>query len=72
MTTVTISEDTHRKLKNLKEKLSASSFDGMLEEIADEKLDLPSTEEMFGSAEIKNRDEIRERNDRIDRYEQDT
>lgn len=72
MTTVTISEDTHRKLKNLKEKLSAGSFDSMLEEIADEKLDLPSTEEMFGSAEIKNRDEIRERNDRIDRYEQDT
>jgi predicted CopG family antitoxin len=69
MTTVTISGDTHRKLKKLKEKLSADSFDSMLEDIANEKLEVPSTDEMFGSAEIKDKEKIRDRNDRTDRYE---
>ncbi|QGA81048.1 antitoxin VapB family protein [Candidatus Nanohalobium constans] len=69
MTTVTISEDTHRKLKKLKEKEKISSFDELLDNIAEEKLDIPSSEEMFGSMEIEDKEEIRDHDDRADRYE---
>lgn len=69
MTTVTISEDTHRKLKKLKDKESASSFDELLDSIADKELDVPSSEEMFGSMEIKDKENIRDHNDRVDRYD---
>lgn len=68
MTTVTIDDKTHRKLKRLKEERNANSFDELLSQIAQEKLDIPSTEEMFGSAEVKDRQKIRDRNDRINRY----
>lgn len=69
MTTVTVSKRTHRLLKQLKEKKGSSSFDEMFEEIAREKLEIPSAEEMFGSAEVEDKTEIRDREDRIDRYE---
>ncbi|PSG98708.1 MAG: hypothetical protein BRC29_01110 [Nanohaloarchaea archaeon SW_7_43_1] len=72
MTTVSISEETHRKLKRLKEKSSENSFDDILEKIADENLDTPSTDEMFGTAEIRDKEAIRERKGRIDRYEQNS
>lgn len=68
-TTLTVSSETHRKLKMLKKDREASSFDELLEDIAEEELDVPSTEEMFGSMEIKDREKIRDRNDRVDRYE---
>ncbi|MFB6158137.1 MAG: hypothetical protein ABEJ95_00570 [Candidatus Nanohalobium sp.] len=69
MTTVTISESTHRMVKKLKKKEGASSFDELLKEIAKERMGTPSSEEMFGSMEIEDREEIRDRNDRADRYD---
>lgn len=69
MTTITVSGKTHRKLKQLKQKRDADSFDILLEEIAEEELEIPSKEEMFGSMEIDDKQDIRDRKDRIDRYE---
>ena len=67
MTTVTISEDTHRKLKKLKDKESASSFDELLDSIADKELSVPDS--MFGEVKGLKEGEIREHEDRVDRYE---
>lgn len=69
MTTVTISDDTHRKLEKLKEEREAQSFDELLEQIAEEELKVPDAEEMFGSANIEDKEKVRDRKDRIDRYE---
>ena len=71
MTTVTVSRDTHRKLKKLKDMEGADSFDELLRQVSEEKLDIPSSEEMFGCADLQNKDDIRERKDRIDRYRSD-
>jgi len=67
MTTVTISNETHRKLKKLKEERSADSFDDLLNQIADEELQIP--EDMMGALEGIKDGEIRDREDRIDRYD---
>lgn len=69
MTTLTISERTHRLVKKVKEKEGASSFDELLEKIAEERLEVPSSEEMFGSMEVEDKEDIRDRNDRVDRYD---
>lgn len=69
MTTVTISDDTHRKLKKLKEERDADSFDSLLREIAEEELEVP--ESMFGALKGIKEGEIRDHNDRIDRYRED-
>jgi len=69
MTTVTISDDTHRKLKKLKEERKAESFDILLKELAEEKLEIPDTEEMFGSLAGISKGEIRDHENRTDRYE---
>lgn len=69
MTTLTISERTHRLVKKMKEREDANSFDELLEKIAEERLEVPSSEEMFGSMEIENKEHIRDRNDRADRYD---
>ncbi|MFB6245834.1 MAG: hypothetical protein ABEJ03_05820 [Candidatus Nanohaloarchaea archaeon] len=68
MTTVTISDKTHRKLKMLKEEREADSFDSLLNEIAEEELDIPSTDEMFGAMEGIKKGEIREHRDRTERW----
>jgi predicted CopG family antitoxin len=68
MTTVTVSRETHRKLKQLKERENAGSFNELLDKIAEERMETPSTDEMFDSMELKDRDEVRDRNDRMDRY----
>lgn len=65
-TTVSVSEETHRKMKNVKEKLSAESFDQLLNELMEKELDLPDT--LMGEAEVDS-DEVREHSDRTDRYE---
>lgn len=67
MTTVTITDETHRKLKKLKEKKEVQSFDQLLDEIADEKLQAP--ESMFGEVKGMKEGEIREHKDRADRYD---
>lgn len=69
MTTLTISESTHRMVKKLKKKEEANSFDELLKEIAKERMGTPSSKEMFGSMEIENKEDIRDRNDRADRYD---
>jgi len=69
MTTVTIKNDTHRKLKNLKKKKGFRSFDEMLNHIAEEELNVPDIDEMFGSMTIEDRDKLREHKDRSDRYD---
>lgn len=71
MTTVTITDETHRKLERLKEERDAKSFDQLLNDLADEELEIPSTEEMFGSMKVKDKDKVRDRNDRIDRYNEE-
>ncbi|MFB6180558.1 MAG: hypothetical protein ABEJ93_01645 [Candidatus Nanohalobium sp.] len=68
MTTVTISSETHRKLKRLKKEKGTDSFDRLLDELAEEELEVPSVDEMFGSGKVGDK-EIRDRDDRIDRYE---
>lgn len=65
-TTVSVSEETHRKMKNVKEKLSAESFDQLLNELMEKELDLPDT--LMGEAEVE-AEEVREHEDRTDRYE---
>jgi predicted CopG family antitoxin len=67
MTTVTITDETHRKLKKLKKKKKVQSFNKLLEEIADEKLQSP--ESMFGKIKGLKEGEIREHKDRTDRYD---
>jgi predicted CopG family antitoxin len=67
MTTVTITDETHRKLKKLKKKKDIQSFDQLLDEIADEKLQAP--ESMFGEVKGLKEGEIREHKDRADRYD---
>jgi predicted CopG family antitoxin len=69
MTTITIDESAHRKLKKLKEKEGAKSFNELVNIITDERLDIPSSEEMFGSMSIKDKEDIRDHDDRADRYE---
>ena len=69
MTTITIDENVHRKLKKLKKREGANSFNELVNDITDEKLDIPSSEEMFGSATIEDKEEIRDRKDRADRYD---
>lgn len=69
MTTITIDEAAHRKLKRLKEKEGAKSFNELINTITDERLDIPSSEEMFGSMTIEDKEEIRDHDDRVDRYE---
>lgn len=67
MTTVTISGETHRKLKELKKEREADSFNELLEEIADKELEVPDS--MFGAVKGMKKGDIRDRNDRIDRYD---
>ena len=69
VTTVTVDEETHRKLKNLKDEMKAFSLDEVVDRLIEKELEVPSTEEMFGSTEIKEMDKVRDRNDRADRYE---
>lgn len=64
MTTVTVDESTHRKLRKLKEKKGAKSFNELLNEIAEKELQLPDS--MFGAAEGLSEGEIREHEDRTD------
>lgn len=64
MTTVTIGSDTHRKLKKLKSKKNFSSFDELLREIAEKELEAPNIDEMFGSMEIEDKENIRDSDDR--------
>jgi len=67
MTTVTISEDTHRKLKKLKEKEQIKSFDELLDNIAEKELSAPDS--LFGEVKGLKEGEIREHGDRADRYD---
>ena len=67
MTTVTINNETHRKLKKLKELRGASSFNELLETIAEEELQVPSSKELFGSSELKDSEKVREHKDRSER-----
>lgn len=69
MTTVTIEESTLRKLKKLKKEKDAGSYDELLNELADEELEIPSADEMFGSMNIGNKEDVREHSDRADRYD---
>ena len=69
MTTVTIDEETHKKLKKLKEKQSSKSFNELLNDIAEKELGIPDSDEMFGSMELKDKERVREHKDRADRYE---
>jgi len=69
VTTVSLDEKTHRKLKNLKSEMEASSLDEVVDRLTEKELEVPSTEEMFGSAELKDTDKVRDINDRADRYE---
>lgn len=69
MTTVTIDDETHKKLKKLKEKQSSKSFNELLNDIAEKELGIPDSEEMFGSMELKDQDRVREHKDRADRYD---
>ena len=64
MTTVTIGSDTHRKLKKLKSKKNFGSFDELLREIAEKELEAPNIDEMFGSMEIEDKENIRDSDDR--------
>lgn len=64
-TTVSVSEETHRKMKNVKEKLSAESFDQLLNELMEQELDLPDS--LMGEAEVDS-DDFRDHNDRTERY----
>ena len=68
-TTVTIDESTHRLLKQMKKRRDAKSFNELFKKMAEKDLEVPSTDEMFGSAKIENKEDIRDRSDRIDRYE---
>lgn len=67
MTTVTISEDTHRKLKKLKDKQKINSFDELLDNIAEKELSTP--ESLFGEVKGMKEGEVREHDDRVDRYD---
>lgn len=69
MTTVTIDEETHKKLKKLKEKQSSKSFNELLNDIAEKELGIPDSDEMFGSMELKDKERVREHKDRADRYD---
>lgn len=66
VTTVSVSEDTHRKMMKVKEEKGSSSFDELLEEVMDEELDLPDS--LMGEAEFTgSKDDLRDRSDRADR-----
>ena len=69
-TTVTISRENKRKLERLKEKRDLDTYDELFEEITGEVDETASTDDMFGSMEFKDKENYRDRNDRIDRYEQ--
>lgn len=69
MTTVTIDEETHKKLKKLKDKQSSKSFNELLNDIVEKELEIPDSDEMFGSMELKDQDKVREHKDRADRYD---
>lgn len=65
-TTVSVSEDTHRKMKKVKEKKQSKSFDELLDEMMETELDLPDS--LMGEAEFTGeKEDIRDRNDRSDR-----
>jgi len=65
-TTVSVSEDTHRKMKKVKEKKQSKSFDELLDKIMEKELDLPDS--LMGEAEFTgDKEDIRDRNDRSDR-----
>lgn len=70
VTTVTLREETHRKLSQLKKDFEASSFDELVEKLVEDELETPSVDEMFGSAEVEDKDALRDQKDRADRYEQ--
>jgi len=65
MTTVTIDGSTHRKLKKLKERAGAGSFDELLRTMAEKELEVP--ESLFGEVEGLSEGETREHRDRNDR-----
>ena len=65
-TTISVSEDTHRKMKKVKEKKQSKSFDELLDEMMETELDLPDS--LMGEAEFTGeKEDIRDRNDRSDR-----
>ena len=66
VTTVSVSDETHRKMKKVKEKERFRSFDELLENMMDKELDLPDS--LMGEAELDgSKEDIRDRNDRTDR-----
>lgn len=67
MTTVTIDDETHEKLERLKEKRGSKSFNQLLDDIAEKELDIPESEEMFGSMNLKNSEKVRQHKDRAER-----
>lgn len=69
MTTVTIDDETHEKLKKLKKRQGSNSFNDLLDEMAEKELGIPDSEEMFGSMKIKDSEEVREHRDRAGRYD---
>ena len=70
VTTVSVSEDTHRKMRKVKEKKGSGSFDELLEDIMEEELDLPDS--LMGEAEfVGSKDDLRDRNDRADRISEE-
>jgi len=67
-TTVSVSEDTHRKMKKVKEKKKSTSFDDLLDEMMESELKLPDS--LMGEAEFSGeKEDIRDRNDRADRLD---
>lgn len=69
MTTVTIDDETHEKLKKLKEKEGSKSFNQLLNDIAEKELEIPDSEDMFGSMNLKDSEEVRSHKDRAERYD---
>ncbi|MFB6192892.1 MAG: hypothetical protein ABEK00_01440 [Candidatus Nanohaloarchaea archaeon] len=66
-TTVTVSDETHRLLKKLKEERGSSSFDVLLREVTEQELDVPDS--LKGKAKLKvDKADVRERRDRSERY----
>jgi len=66
-TTVTVSDETHRLLKKLKEERGSSSFDVLLREVTERELDVPDS--LKGKAKLEvDKADVRERKDRSERY----
>lgn len=65
-TTVSVSDDTHRKMKKVKEQHGSKSFDELLEDIMERELDLPDS--LMGKGKLEgSKKDLRDRNDRADR-----